>query len=446
MRRRGERIDYSILHKTGARVHKSSDSSTSDSGESEQDLLTSCCSTVITETSIEEVLELSSLFGSISFDEKKKNDLQSIKVMSTKEEVEIICKDIAVAQQTIADDINDYIGENALIEADVDELDDIIRKIEELRTSYRTKHNELKVLANVFCKEMFEETCNEVLVSIKNYIVYAKDLKRKIKNKYTKKEQLVKISKCNFLINEVSMLCNHLRKEFDERNCNALDDEISRRNANLPDAQKQMDSASKLIQELLSLNILGHEDSDADIKDVTDKYNELCKTKEIYFQFVKKQVEIRELTKQDLFKEGKLKINLAKFYGYDSKLDYYTFKQDFEKLCKRTTPKQLLPDVLKNNYLDGPALALVHSLTDIDEIWDRLRSAYGDPKMLLKKTLMELDKYSNISKLRDSKKLITLLSKLINIIRDLMKLASNHDIEAKLYSGHGIDKIYSLSS
>ena len=144
MRRRGERIDYSILHKTGARVHKSSDSSTSDSGESEQDLLTSCCSTVITETSIEEVLELSSLFGSISFDEKKKNDLQSIKVMSTKEEVEIICKDIAVAQQTIADDINDYIGENTLIEADVDELDDIIRKIEELRTSYRTKHNELK--------------------------------------------------------------------------------------------------------------------------------------------------------------------------------------------------------------------------------------------------------------------------------------------------------------
>ena len=66
-----------------------------------------------------------------------------------------------------------------------------------------------------------------------------------------------------------------------------------------------------------------------------------------------------ELDKQKQFKESNLNIKLAKFRGYASSTDIYTFQKDFEKLYLHRTPKSLLPDLLKNNYLDEPALSLV---------------------------------------------------------------------------------------
>ena len=45
----------------------------------------------------------------------------------------------------------------------------------------------------------------------------------------------------------------------------------------------------------------------------------------------------------------------------------------------------MITDVLKNNLLEAPALSLVRSITDVDEIWERLERSYGDPKLLLRK-------------------------------------------------------------
>ena len=52
----------------------------------------------------------------------------------------------------------------------------------------------------------------------------------------------------------------------------------------------------------------------------------------------------------------------------------------------------MMADVLKNNLLEGLALSLVRSVTDIDEIWKRLRRSFGDPKSLVKKKLFHLGK------------------------------------------------------
>ena len=46
---------------------------------------------------------------------------------------------------------------------------------------------------------------------------------------------------------------------------------------------------------------------------------------------------------------------------------------EFEKLYSKATPKKMLPDLLKNNYLADPALSLVKILDEIDEIWTRLK-------------------------------------------------------------------------
>ena len=144
------------------------------------------------------------------------------------------------------------------------------------------------------------------------------------------------------------------------------------------------------------------DDTDTGMIDViTGEYNKLLEDIDFYQQQLKKEVEERELDKHDLFKASSLNIKLSKYRGYDSNLDIYTFQSEFEKIYNRTTPKRLLPDLLKNNLLDGPALSLVKSVDDIDEIWARLKLAYGDSKLLLSKKLNEAGTFGPLWKIRD---------------------------------------------
>ena len=97
-----------------------------------------------------------------------------------------------------------------------------------------------------------------------------------------------------------------------------------------------------------------------------------------------------------------------------------------------------MADVLKTKLLEGPALSLVRSITDIDEIWVKLKVSCGDPKLL------HLGKINQIWKLKDSEKIVEALSKMINTMRDLEHLACERNIQANLYSGDGLDRIYQL--
>ena len=47
-------------------------------------------------------------------------------------------------------------------------------------------------------------------------------------------------------------------------------------------------------------------------------------------------------------------------------------------------------------------------------------------------------------KLKDTEKVVTALSQVINAIKDLKRLASEHHIESKFYSGNGLERIYQL--
>ena len=117
------------------------------------------------------------------------------------------------------------------------------------------------------------------------------------------------------------------------------------------------------------------------MNDIMDMYRKINKLKESYSHCIDDEMRKREITKQ-LFNELKLRINLPIFSGYESKVDIYTFQSEFLKVHKRTTPTRMMPDILKNKLLEGSALSLVHSVNDVDEIWARLKAAYGDPKLL----------------------------------------------------------------
>ena len=83
------------------------------------------------------------------------------------------------------------------------------------------------------------------------------------------------------------------------------------------------------------------------------------------------KVKKREITKQKPFNESKLRINLPKFSGYESKLDIYSFQSEFLKICEQTTPKQMMLDL--NHLLEGSALLLVKSMTGIEDIWKLMK-------------------------------------------------------------------------
>ena len=63
---------------------------------------------------------------------------------------------------------------------------------------------------------------------------------------------------------------------------------------------------------------------------------------------------------------------------------------------------------------------------------------------MLKRKLAEIGKINNLWKIRDTEKIVEALNKIINTMKDLKKLASDHGIKSKLYSGDGLEKIYQL--
>ena len=106
----------------------------------------------------------------------------------------------------------------------------------------------------------------------------------------------------------------------------------------------------------------------------------------------------REITKQKPFNESKLRINLPKFSGYESKLEIYSFQSEFLKICEQTTPKQMMLNLLNNNLLEGSALLLVKSITGIEDIWNLLRS-----KIATEEKIITDWEFSQLWKIRDQK-------------------------------------------
>ena len=117
-------------------------------------------------------------------------------------------------------------------------------------------------------------------------------------------------------------------------------------------------------------------------------YHELCDSKLVFMESLESELKQRDIVKQQKFHFSKLNIKLQTFKGYDSPTDIYTFQSNFEKLYLKSTPKNLLPDLIKNNHLSGPALTLVKGIDTIYKIWKRLKASYGDSKILLSKNYL----------------------------------------------------------
>ena len=68
------------------------------------------------------------------------------------------------------------------------------------------------------------------------------------------------------------------------------------------------------------------------VKEINLSYEKLIAQKDNYENFINREIETRELSKEKKFKTSFLNIKLQKFKDYSSELDIYSFQNEFEKL------------------------------------------------------------------------------------------------------------------
>ena len=359
---------------------------------------------------------------------------------------------LKVEFNTITEDIADFFDENPVAEVcqTVEDHDLINKEVEQLRSSYRGKHNQLKVaLDDAEYETDFKQAYEGNITKFKEYIKQVKESRRKLRNgeeETFKEKASIQAKKFHFLDSEVTKKITRLEKIFtlttDQWNSKD-DNEIEQRRKDLLERGKEIQSLLPAIKELMdySPGVQGgskavslRELSFATLSSLRDKYE-----KELEEEYRKRQIEQKKT-----FNKSKLNVKIPQFKGYDSEEDFYTFRSKFEKVHLTDTPRHLLPEVLKNNFLENPALAVVNDLDDIDMIWARLKESFGDPKLMLSKKVSKLNEIQLNSRHRNSSNIADAFSKLINTMKDILQLANSHNLQSHLFYGDTFDRIYRL--
>lgn len=469
-RHKAKRLNYRELNDTGKRVFIDKDNYSSYSQRS-ADIIGDSSDT---DSSITSELGYSTPSDSTPLDTTNvvKEGRLFVK-MSNKEEAvaktEVVA-DIAVVAEvkslqrilsSLQEDINDHIEEHSIEVSDtVEDVDAYIARAEHLRADFRKVVKQLEGVSDDNKLELPDslKSCDDVIANLKNYILDAKKRKYKLrclvmdeqdKEKYIKKKleedgKKKKIVTADFLLSEVRRRLVELKSEFVKSQVNVTDEELNRRHKDLPENKAKVEKLSQKFQNALEIMPENYPESVKVVETISENYNNLLKDKDKYVRFVEMEMKKREILKQNKFETSSLNIKLPKFSGYNSELDIYSFKSQFEKLHLKITPRHLLPDLLKNNYLDDPALSLVKRLDDIEEIWKRLLRSYGDARIMLKNKTQVLKRIGALWKLKDAERIKNGLASLLNVMSELLKISKEHNIEQRLYNGEALDIIYGL--
>ena len=372
--------------------------------------------------------------------DKVKND----KVSDQKYFIEVEFDILKTKVAQVNDCVDIHVGQND------NDIDRYVTKMEGFVEEFYTLMAKMKYTCPDSITE-FEYDFSTCIFEIQQDIKLARLLKQRIKEFKENSEkmlsfqnqQLKSMTSADTLKTEISYRFKSLSKRFD-LDLDGLGDhqllEISQKKDHL---HLEFNSILEKITDLSSLVSSGGEK-------VSSLFEKMCKTRdrlsqkrEAFFAKLQKIILERDITADKLKYASELTIELPKFSGYDSKMDFYTFKTEFKKLVEPKVQKKNYADYLKRNYLSGSALILVEKETSYEKIWERLHESYGNSRLLLQNKLSSLDKIS-LSNAKGDQKIATILASLINTMRDLSTLAKDHDIEGQLYEGGGLEKVMSL--
>ena len=236
-------------------------------------------------------------------------------------------------------------------------------------------------------KETYEVNYEEKLALIKEYIKKAKDARKNVRHQESSQKEVQRQKQTrslDFFLKCVADMMDNLKIEFAKSLENTSDEEVSRLIKEQPKQLNEFEEVITIVKEILeSASVCPSKERE--IQRIITRYEELTALKRDYMERFKNKRSDREIDKHQLFKEKIINIKLAKFSGLNSSRDYYTFKNEFEKLHLRRTPKTMLSEILRKNYLEDPALSLVKNVQNIDEIWKRLKNHMGTQKLCSQK-------------------------------------------------------------
>ena len=230
----------------------------------------------------------------------------------------------------------------------------------------------------VFGDAYGDEDADRRMKIMKNYILECKEAKRRARNLNQSDKEKKKRLRDNtflFILNNTKRLISDLEAEMLVEVKSLEEKVLIERSRDLAHLGMRIKNVETKITELLSHSSLDKE-NEFETGNIKLRYENLVNAKIDYISQVKEETREKELDKEDLFKEVKLNIRIPKFKGYGSPIDIYSFQSKFENMFTRSTPRRMMPDFLKNNFLEESPLYL--PIDDIEEIWLRLKKAFGD--------------------------------------------------------------------
>ena len=190
------------------------------------------------------------------------------------------------------------------------------------------------------------------------------------------------------------------------------------------DTEAQFDGKDDMVRNIIKISgILETSKTDYDNK----VYNDL-----ITNDLTDDKLKLAELTS----------IEIGRFSGAAGE-DFYTFKSKFLKVYTNH-PKSLMVEWLKNNHLSGKAKECVGSLTDMDNIWKRLKDNFGNTTQMLLHHFGKINKMGPMNRRKSYTDKKHYVQTLVNSMQDAIDLATEHDLTGELHYGTQLSKIVGL--
>ena len=285
----------------------------------------------------------------------------------------------------------------------------------------------------------------EAISSLKQQILDEEKSRQNIeaKNKYLADKQLT-LTSCKAIYENICDRFKDLEAKLQVQPAQLTDPELIDQQKYLNTIERNFHEILDKILKLSQSNGSRYEET-ADLSFMANQRKENLKVNmEIFRAALTREISERGISDEKIKNASLLGIELPKFGGYNSELDFYSFKTKFIQYFAPKVKPSLLVDYLKSNYLTGQALQLVKEINTMSGIWERLEESFGHVPTLLDNKLKALQDISSLDKIRGEKNVNEVLIKLSNIMRELSAMAADHGVETSLYHSSNIAKIYRI--
>ena len=344
--------------------------------------------------------------------------------------------------------------------ADVSELKDGRIRCESLLSEYYQFLGRAKIaLRNIVdagLQDIFDETLKLISDRISELRTQVKSVETNLaKTESDEKARLASESRqrlvdehkfqASTISDEIEAICTDVKQKCDINSLSKMSDqEIFDASKNMVYIDSDMRNIFDKITGLSKVVSVCGSAKDALLKAPLQNKKEALEARNKYMKHLYSIVQSRGVTEEKLKNASVLDVPIPSFSGYDSKLDIYTFRSEFQKFVQPNVLSRYWVDTLKKKYLSGPAFTLVDKIEDIDEVWSKLVGAYGNVKLLLQNKISKLEKIQKLEKLEGDEKIGNALTKVVNTMTELSDLAEKFNLECKLYFGGGLEKVFEV--